>query len=171
MSPWRHRLPDLRALRQELLEEVHLQIIGRDDQNILKCHRRCLSTANDFVRLKLGDKLGDSFRLGAARLRAAVMRDNLARPGLLPSFVPRTLAAWRASRVRWAFRQRPFYEYTPWRVLINRDCSGNRWPQTTCANCAGCSGDLLPSSPPREKAAARQDQAGQGLPSIRLLLA
>jgi hypothetical protein len=30
---------------------------------------------------------------------------------------------------------------------------GNRWlPQTTCANCAECSGDLLPPSPPAEKA-------------------
>jgi len=47
-------------------------------------------------------------------------------------------------------------------VLINRDCSGNRWlPQTTCADCAGSSGDLLPPSPPGEKATARQDQSGQ----------
>jgi hypothetical protein len=29
------------------------------------------------------------------------------------------------------------------------------------ANCAGCSGDLLPPSPPTEKATARQDQAGK----------
>jgi hypothetical protein len=27
---------------------------------------------------------------------------------------------------------------------------GNRWlPQTTCAGCAGCSGNLLTPSPPR----------------------
>ena len=63
-------------MRQELLEEVHLQIIGRDDQNILKRHRRFLSIANDLVRLKLGDKPDDSFRLGTARLRATVMRDR-----------------------------------------------------------------------------------------------
>src|SRR5262249_21586829 len=31
----------------------------------------------------------------------------------------------------------------------------------TCANCAGRSGDLVPSSPPAEKATARQDQARQ----------
>src|SRR5919204_7024312 len=34
-----------------------------------------------------------------------------------------------------------------------------RQPQTTCANCAGCSADLLPPSPPAEKAKTRQDQA------------
>jgi hypothetical protein len=39
---------------------------------------------------------------------------------------------------------------------------GNRWPpQTTCANCAGRSGALLPPSPPAEKATANNDQAGQ----------
>src|SRR5262249_11419006 len=37
---------------------------------------------------------------------------------------------------------------------------GNRWlPQTTCADCAGSSGDLLPPSPPAEK--THQDQAGE----------
>jgi hypothetical protein len=37
---------------------------------------------------------------------------------------------------------------------------GHRWlPQTTHA--VGCSGDLLPPSPPGEKTTARQDQAGQ----------
>jgi hypothetical protein len=30
--------------------------------------------------------------------------------------------------------------------------------------CAGCSGDLLPPSPPAEKATARQDQARQASP-------
>src|SRR5438067_2095500 len=30
-----------------------------------------------------------------------------------------------------------------------------------CANCAGCSGDLLTPSPPAEQATACQDQAGQ----------
>ena len=67
---------DLRALRQELLEEVHLQIIGSDDQNILKRQRRFLAIANDLVGLKLGDKPDNGFRLGAARLRATVMRDR-----------------------------------------------------------------------------------------------
>src|SRR6516164_7789829 len=39
---------------------------------------------------------------------------------------------------------------------------GNRWlPQTTCADCARCSGDLPPPSPPAEKATACQNQAGQ----------
>src|SRR5262245_58787309 len=39
---------------------------------------------------------------------------------------------------------------------------GNRWlPQTTCADCAGSSGDLPPPSPPAEKTTARQDQAGK----------
>jgi|ERR1700730_1881556 len=34
---------------------------------------------------------------------------------------------------------------------------GNRWlPQMTCADCAGSSGDLLPPSPPAQKANARQ---------------
>src|SRR5438105_11234567 len=37
------------------------------------------------------------------------------------------------------------------RVLKSR-LFGNRWlPQTTCANNAGSSGDLLPPSPPAEK--------------------
>src|SRR5262249_56260480 len=34
-------------------------------------------------------------------------------------------------------------------------------PQTTCAIVPGRSGDLLPPSPPAEKATARQDQAGK----------
>src|SRR5262249_48919109 len=46
------------------------------------------------------------------------------------------------------------------RVLINRDCSAvGCLPQTTRADYVGCSGDLLPPSPPAEKATARQDQA------------
>jgi len=32
-------------------------------------------------------------------------------------------------------------------------------PQTTCADCAGSSGNLLPPSPPAEKATAHQEQA------------
>src|SRR5262249_10333421 len=36
-----------------------------------------------------------------------------------------------------------------------------RLPQTTYEHCAGSSGDLLPPSPPAEKATAREDQAGQ----------
>ena len=39
------------------------------------------------------------------------------------------------------------------------------------ANCAESPGVLLPPSPPAEKPTARQDQARQALPSIRLLLA
>ena len=36
----------------------------------------------------------------------------------------------------------------------------NRWlPQTTCADCRESLGNLLPPSPPAEKATARQDQA------------
>jgi hypothetical protein len=54
------------TLRQELLEEVHLQIIGRNDQNILKRHRRFLTITNDLVCLKLGDESDHGFRLGAA---------------------------------------------------------------------------------------------------------
>jgi hypothetical protein len=43
---------------------------------------------------------------------------------------------------------------------------GNRWlPQTTYA---GCSGDLLPPSPPAEKATARQDQARTRPTRLRL---
>src|SRR5262245_16218868 len=39
---------------------------------------------------------------------------------------------------------------------------GNRWhPQTTCAGCVESSGNLLPPSPPAEKATASQDQAGK----------
>jgi hypothetical protein len=34
-------------------------------------------------------------------------------------------------------------------------------PQTTRADCAGSSGDLLPPSPLAEKTTARQEQAGQ----------
>ena len=48
------------------------------------------------------------------------------------------------------------------RVLINRDYSaiaGCR--ERRVRNCAGSSGDLLPPSPPAEKATASQDQAGQ----------
>jgi hypothetical protein len=33
--------------------------------------------------------------------------------------------------------------------------------QTTCAGCAGSSGDFLPPSPPAEKATARQDHVGK----------
>jgi hypothetical protein len=47
------------------------------------------------------------------------------------------------------------------RVLINRDCSAIAGAQTTCADCAGSSGDFLPPSPPAEKATARKDQARQ----------
>jgi hypothetical protein len=47
------------------------------------------------------------------------------------------------------------------RVLINRDCSAIAGAQTTCADCAGSSGDFLTPSPPAEKTAARQDQARQ----------
>jgi hypothetical protein len=50
-------------------------------------------------------------------------------------------------------------------AIRNRPCPhksrlfGNRWlPQTTCAGCAGSSGNLLPPSPPAEKASARQDK-------------
>jgi hypothetical protein len=47
-------------------------------------------------------------------------------------------------------------------VLINRDCSAiGRLPQTTCADCARCSGDFLPPSPLAEKATYRQDQTRQ----------
>ena len=39
---------------------------------------------------------------------------------------------------------------------------GNRWlPQTTCADCAGSSGDLLPPSPPGEKSTASGNQPRQ----------
>src|SRR5262249_12024408 len=51
-------------------------------------------------------------------------------------------------------------------VLVLRACThkarsfGNRWlPQTTCADCAGRSGNLLTPSPPAEKAGAHEDQA------------
>ena len=44
---------------------------------------------------------------------------------------------------------------------MNSRLLGIRWvPQATCAGCAGSSGDLLPPSPPAEKATACQDQAG-----------
>jgi hypothetical protein len=73
---------DVSAGRQKLLEQVHLEIIRRDDQNILKGQGRFLAVANDGVGLKLGDEPGDGFRLGAARLRAAVVRDrNKGKPG------------------------------------------------------------------------------------------
>jgi hypothetical protein len=44
------------------------------------------------------------------------------------------------------------------RALIKSRLFGNRWlPQTTCADCAGSSGGLLPPSPPAEKATASKD--------------
>jgi hypothetical protein len=46
-------------------------------------------------------------------------------------------------------------------VLINRDCSAITGCRKRRVRCAGSSGDLLPPSPPAEKANARQDQAGQ----------
>src|ERR1700750_2654971 len=52
----------------------------------------------------------------------------------------------------------------PKRMWVAASCRlfGNRWlPQTTCSSCAGCSGGLLPPSPPAEKASARQDKAGK----------
>jgi hypothetical protein len=47
------------------------------------------------------------------------------------------------------------------RVLINGDCSAIAGCRKRRVRCAGCSGDLLPPSPPAEEATARQDQAGQ----------
>ena len=48
------------------------------------------------------------------------------------------------------------------RVLINHDCSTiARCRKTTRTGCAGCSGELLPPSPPAENATAREDEAGQ----------
>jgi hypothetical protein len=44
----------------------------------------------------------------------------------------------------------------------NAICLGKRWlPQTTCADCAGSSGDLPPPSPPAEKATTCEDQTRQ----------
>jgi hypothetical protein len=47
--------------------------------------------------------------------------------------------------------------------LVVQECFvGDGWPsQTMCVDCVGCSGDLLPPSPPAEKATARQEQAGK----------
>src|SRR5262249_30486539 len=47
------------------------------------------------------------------------------------------------------------------RVLINRDCSAIAGCRERHVRCAEGSGDFLTASPPGEKAAARQDQAGQ----------
>jgi len=38
---------------------------------------------------------------------------------------------------------------------------GNRWLRNEASLNAGCSGAVLPPSPPAEKATARQDQAGK----------
>ena len=59
------------------------------------------------------------------------------------------------------------------RVLINRDCSATARCRKRRVRYAGCSGDLpLPSPPPAEKTAARQDQARQsrdGARDLRML--
>jgi hypothetical protein len=47
------------------------------------------------------------------------------------------------------------------RVLINRDCSAIAGAQTTCADCAGSSGDFPTPPPPAKKATTRQDQTRQ----------
>jgi hypothetical protein len=54
------------------------------------------------------------------------------------------------------------------RVLINRDCFGNRsLAQTTCADRAGSSGDFLKASPPAEKTTAREKQPRQACTGAR----
>jgi hypothetical protein len=54
------------------------------------------------------------------------------------------------SRVKVATRVAPAFYLD---ISTLKSCLANRWlPQTTCANCARCSGDLLPPSRPAEKA-------------------
>jgi hypothetical protein len=62
------------------------------------------------------------------------------------------------------FEQRPVFFGQPFidYIHIDGEATGAAEAQnTTCADWARCSGDLLPPSPPAEKATARQDQAGK----------
>src|ERR1700730_15535628 len=67
---------DLRAFRQKLLEKIYLQVIRRNNQNILQRYWHLFAIANHALSTGVRDEFHDGFCLGTARLRAAIVRDR-----------------------------------------------------------------------------------------------
>jgi hypothetical protein len=64
---------DLRAPRQKLFEEIHLQVIGSDNEDVGQRQADFLAVAHDLLGAQLVDEVDDGLCFGAARLRAPVV--------------------------------------------------------------------------------------------------
>jgi hypothetical protein len=70
-------------------------------------------------------------------------------------------------RRRWAWLGSRCRKKEVLRCAMKSQLFGNRLPKTTGADCAECSGDLLPPAPPVEKATARQGDPAAAAHSMR----